>query len=201
MKCPALFLLVSAALLGCVSDSPEDGAVALQYRKLFEAGRRAEYKGDVKIAEDTYGWLIGRDNRYGEYGLAMLRLRSESSCGEAVKHLLACAKRSNNNSAMDSAFSAAAIARLCDIAASEHDKPDVAAALRRMMFDIITPQVEAWAEEMNADADLAVIYGDIISAVKSSRQISEHANAFTWDEIGKVFLNGETDNAALGDER
>ena len=105
MRCPALFLLAAVALSGCISDSPEDGAVVLPYSKLFEAGRRAESKGNIKIAEDTYGWLIGRDNRYGEYGLAMLQLRRGSSCGEAVKYLLACAKRSNNNSAIDSAFS------------------------------------------------------------------------------------------------
>ena len=188
MKCPALFLLAAAALSGCIGDSLEDGAAALQYRKLFEAGRRAESKGDVKIAEDTYGWLIGRDNRYGEYGLAMLQLRREPGSREAVKHLIACAERSDGDSAVDSAFSAAAMAKLCDIAASEHDRPDVAASLRRMMSDIITPQVKAWAEGMNADADSAAIYGDVISAVKSSHKNSEHVKAFTWDEINKAFL-------------
>ena len=200
MKCPALFLL-AATLLGCISDSPEDGAVALQYKKLFEAGRRAESKGNVKIAEDTYGWLIERDNRYGEYGLAMLQLRRGYGYEETVKHLLACAKRSNNDSAMDSAFSAAAMAKLCDIAVSEHDRQDVVVSLRCMMSDIVTPQVRAWAEGMNADADSAAIYEDVISAVKSSCQISDCANAFTWDEIGKVFLNEESDNGTLGDKK
>lgn len=188
MKCPALFLLAVAALSGCFSDSPEDGAVVLQYSKLFEAGRRAESKGDIKIAEDTYGWLIGRDNRYGEYGLAVLQLRSGSGGEEAVKLLLACAKRSTNDSDMDSAFSAAAIAKLCDMAVLEHNRPDVAAALRRRMSDIVTPQVMAWAEDVNADADSAAIYGDIISAVKSNRENGEHARAFSWDEISKVLL-------------
>ena len=191
MKCPALFLLAAAALSGCMSDSLEDGAVVLQYSKLFEAGRRAESKGNVKIAEDTYGWLIGRDSCYGEYGLAMLQLRRESGGGDAVKFLLACAKRSNNDSAMDSAFSAAAMARLADIAGSEHDRPDIAASLRSMMSDIITPQVRAWAEEMKANADSATIYGDVVSAVESSHQSREHATAFTWDEISKVFLTKE----------
>ncbi len=188
MKYPALLLLAAVALSGCISDSPEDGAVVLQYSKLFEAGRRAESKGNIKIAEDTYGWLIGRDNRYGEYGLGMLKLRREPGSREAVKYLISCAKRSDNDSAMDSAFSAAAMAKLCDIAVSEHDRPDVAALLRRIMSDIVTPQVRAWAEAMKADADSAAIYGDIISAVESGRQSREHAKAFTWDEISKVML-------------
>ena len=188
MKCPALFLLAAAVLSGCVSDSPEDGAVVLQYSRLFEAGRRAESNGNVKIAEDTYGWLIGRDSCYGEYGLAMLQLRRGSCSGEAVKLLLACAKRSNNDSAMGSAFSAAAMAKLSDIAGSEHDRPDLAASLRGMAFHIITPQVRVWAEAMKADADSAAIYGDVISAVESSCQSREHVKTFTWDEISKVFL-------------
>ena len=188
MKCPALFLLAAATLSGCMSGSLEDGAVVLQYSKLFEAGRRAESKGNVKIAEDTYGWLIGRDNRYGEYGLAMLHLRRGSGGGDAVKLLLACAKRSNNDSAMDSAFSAAAMVKLCDIATTEHGRPDVAASLRRMMSDIITPQVRAWVKEMKTDADSATIYGDVISVVESSCQSREHVKTFTWDEISKVFL-------------
>lgn len=188
MKCPALFLLAVVALSGCISNSLEDGAVVLQYRKLFEAGRRAESKCNVKIAEDTYGWLIGRDNRYGEYGLAMLQLRRGYDCGEAEKYLLACAKRSINDSAMDAAFSAAAMVKLSDVAASKHHRPDVAALFHNMAFHIITPQVRAWVEEMEADADSAAIYGDVISAVESSRESCEHAKAFTWDEISKVFL-------------
>ena len=58
MKYPALFLLAAAVLSGCYSQRPQEGAEVLQYRKLFEAGRRAESKGNVKIAEDKYGWLI-----------------------------------------------------------------------------------------------------------------------------------------------
>ena len=57
-----------------------------------------------------------------------------------------------------------------------------------MMSDIVTPQVRAWAEAMKADADSVAIYGDVISAVESSRQSREHAKLFTWDEISKVFL-------------
>ena len=201
MKSPALFLLTAAVLSGCISGSLEDGAAALHYRKLFEAGRRAESKGNVKIAEDTYGWLIERDNRYGEYGLAILLLRRESGGGDAVKYLLVCAKRSNNDSAMDSAFSVAAMIKLADIAASKNGRPDVAASLRSMAFHVITPQVRAWAEEMKADADSATIYGDIISAVKSSIQSREYAKDFSWDDISRVFLDEEPDNAALGDKR
>ena len=200
MKGPALFLLASATLSGCISDSLEDGAVALQYGKLFEAGRRAESKGNIKIAEDTYGWLIGRDNRYGEYGLAMLKLRREPGSRESVKLLLACAKRSDNDSAMDCAFSAAAMAKLSDIAVSEHGRPDVAASLRCMMSEIVTTLVTTWAEKMKADADSATIYGDIVSAVKSSRRSRERAKTFTWDEIEKAFLNEGSDNGALGED-
>ena len=191
MKCPALFLLAAATLSGCISGSPEDGAVVLQYSRLFEAGRRAEAKGNIKIAEDTYGWLIGRDNCYGEYGLAMLQLHMDPGSQDAVKHLLDCARRSKCDSAMDSAFSAAAMAKLSDIAASEHNRPDVAVSLHNMAVHIVTPQVRAWAEEMKADADYAMIYGDIISAVNSSRQSREHAKVFTWDEVSKVFLTKE----------
>ena len=181
MKSPASFLLASAALLGCVSGSPEDGAVALHYRKLFEAGRRAESNSNVKVAEDTYGWLIERDNRYGEYGLAMLQLRRESGCEESVKHLLACAKRSINDSAMDSAFSAAALVRLSDIAAFEHHRPDIAASLRNMAFHICTPYVRAWAEEMKAEADSEAVYRDVIYAVESICQGCEHVKK--WDYL------------------
>lgn len=201
MKCPAPFLLMAATLLGCVSDIPEDGVVALQYRKLFEAGRRAEFYGNVKIAEDTYGWLIERDNRYGEYGLAVLQFRRGDASGEAVKHLLSCAKRSVNDSAMDSAFSAAAMVKLTDIAASEHHRPDIAASLHDMAFRIITPKVRAWAEEMKADVDYEAAYRDVISAVESSCQSREHSKALTWNEISKVFLNEESDNGAFGDKR
>lgn len=194
MKYPALFLLVAAVLSGCISDCLEDGAVVLQYRKLFEAGRRAESKGNIKIAEDTYGWLIGRDNRYGEYGLALLLLRRGAAGGEAEEHLLACAKRSINGSAMDTAFSVAAMVKLSDIAASEHHRPDVAASLHDMAFRITTPQVRAWAEEMKTESDSEAAYRDVITAVESSCRSREHAQAFTWDEISKVFLTkGKTE--------
>ena len=201
MKSPALLLLAVAALSGCISDSLEDGAVLLQYSKLFEAGRRAEYEGDVKIAEDTYGWLIGRDNRYGEYGLAMLELRRKSGCVDGVSHLISCANRSGSDFAMDSAFSAAAMIKLSDVAVAEHGRPDVAASLRGMASLAITPQVRAWAEEMKADADTAAIYRDVISAVESIRQSGEYAKTLTWGEIREVFLDGESGNCALGGEK
>jgi hypothetical protein len=195
MKCPALFLLAAAALSGCMSDSLEDGAVVLQYSKLVEAGRRAESKGNVKIAEDTYGWLIGRDNRYGEYGLAMLKLRRGSCCGEAVANLLSCAKRSIDDTAMDSAFSAAAMAKLSDIAISEHDRRDIADSLRETMSGIVTEEVKAWANAMKTkNAGCATIYRDIISAVESCRQSREYVKVLEWDEISRVLLNEEPDN-------
>ena len=201
MRCPALFLLAAAMSSGCICDSPEDGAVVLQYRRLFEAGRRAEYDGNIKIAEDTYGWLIGRDSSYGEYGLAMLQLRREPDSQEAARHLLACAKRSicaskwfMSPAIMDSAFSAAAMAKLADIAISNHERPDVATSLRCMMFNLVTPQVRAWAEELKADAESAAIYKDIISVVESNSQSHEHAELLKWSEISEVFLkNGVTE--------
>lgn len=200
MKYPALFLLATGALLGCVGGSPENGAVVLQYRKFFEAGRRSESNGNVKIAEDTYGWLIGRDCRYGEYGFAMLQLHRNPDSQEAIKLLLSCARRSSHRSgslqesAMDSAFSVAAMVKLSDVAVSRYDRPDIAAAFYCMISDIITPQVRVWADEMKADADYATIYGDLISAVKSSCQSREHAKKFTWDEIDRVLLNSGAGN-------
>lgn len=207
MNRSVLFLLAACVLSGCANvQTPEESAEDLQYRQCFEAGRRAESRGDTRIAGDTYGWLVGRDNRYGEYGLAMLLLRREPGSREAVKHLLSCAKRSSRtdrvslDSTISPAFSAAAIAKLADIAESEHDRPDVAASLHDMAFHIITPQVRAWAEEMKADADYAAIYGDIISAVDSCRPGREHVKEFKWSEIVKVFLKEEPDNAAKGKE-
>ena len=207
MKRSALYLLAAFVLSGCemvqsirtsIRDSqrPQESAEVLQYRKLFEAGRRSESKGDIRIARDTYGWLIGRGSRYGEYGLAMLLLRLEPGNREAIKHLIACAKRSSHtsdmfpDSAMDSAFSVAAMSRLADIAVSEHDRHDVAAALRDMMFCIITPQVRSWATEMNTNAATAAIYGDVISAVQSSRQNREYVKTLKWAEINGIFMDG-----------
>ena len=193
MRCPALFLLANAVLSGCICDSPEDGAVVLQYSRLFEAGRRAEYEGNIRIAEDTYRWLIRCDSCCGEYGLAMLQLRREPDSQDAVKHLIACAKRSSYtslfmDSVMDSAFSAAAMAKLSDIARSRHERPDVAAALRCMMSNLVTPQVRAWSENLKANADSAAIYRDVISAVETCGRGREREKELKWSEICEVFL-------------
>ena len=197
MKITALFLLAAVALLGCshIRDSrrPTESADDLLYRKSFEAGRRAEARNDFKIAGDTYGFLIGRGNRYGEYGLALLLLRREPGSRDAVKHLIACAKRSSHTSAlfpdsdMDSAFSVAAMAKLSAIAVSEHDRRDVAASLRSMMSDVVTPRVKAWAARMKTDADSAAIYKDIIAAVEACRPVREYVKAFTWPEVTQAF--------------
>ena len=217
MRNPALFFLTAVALSGCstvesirndIRDSqrPQEGAEVLQYRKLFEAGRRAEARGDTRVAGDTYGWLIGRGSRYGEYGLATLVLRREPGSREAVKHLIACAKRSSHtsdlfpDSAMDSAFSVAAMAKLADIAVSEHDRPDVAAWLRDAMSAVVTPQVRAWAAEMKADANAAVTYRDVISAVEACRPSREYVKSFKWTEIGEIFKNGGSPAAPGGEK-
>lgn len=198
-----------AVLSGCVSDNqrPSEGAEDLQYRQLFEAGRRAEAKGDIRIAGDTYGWLIGRGSRYGEYGLAMLQLRREPGSIEAAKYLIACAKRSSHtsslfpDSAMDSAFSIAAMTKLADLAISEHDRPDVAASLRSTMADVVTPEVRAWAREKKADADSAAIYRDVISAVESCRQNREYVKVFKWAEISDVFTSAGNADGTQGEGR
>ncbi len=202
MRHPALFLLAAAVLMGCICDIPKDGAVMLQYRRLFESGRHAEQDGNVKIAEDTYGWLIGRDSLYGEYGLAMLQLHRDPDSHKAVMYLLSCAKRSRgtskwfmNTEIMDSAFSAAAMAQLADIAISNHNRPDVAASLHCMITDLVTPQVKAWVEEMKANADSEMIYRDVISAVESNCKNHENTTkVLKWSEISEVFLmNGVTE--------
>lgn len=222
MKHSALFLLAAAALSGCgtvdsirtsIRDSqrPQEGAEVLHYRQLFEAARRSEQKGDARVAGDTYGWLIGRGSRYGEYGLALLLLRREPGSREAVKNLVACAKRSSNtstmfpDSAMDSAFSIAAMEKLAGIAVSEHDRPDVAAVLHSMMGDVVTPQVKAWAHEKKSDAATATIYDDIISAVESSGRSREYVKPLKWTELGEIFLGGSasgtTDKSASRPEK
>ena len=204
MKSPALFLTAALVLTGCLSDSPENSAEVLHYTNVFKAGRRAEFKGDILIADDTYSWLIGRGSRYGEYGRAMLLLRMEPDDMQAVKYLLACAKRSFHSSeffkgtsgffqdtAMDSAFSVAAMAKLAEIAISEYDRRDVADSLRRMMSDVVKPEVRVWTDDMKANADSAKIYNDIISAVESCRQSREYVRVLKWPEISKVFLKEE----------
>lgn len=215
MKHSALFLLAAAALSGCGplqsilndfldSQRPKEGAEVLQYRQLFEAARRSEQKGDGRIAHDTYVWLIGHGSRYGEYGLAMQILGREPDSREAVKNLVSCAKRSSNtsamfpDSAMDSAFSIAAMEKLAEIAISESDRPDVAAALHSMMVDVATPQVKAWASEKKADAATAAIYSDVISAVESSGRSLEYVQPLKWAELGNFFLDGGADGPPAG---
>ncbi|MGN0847290.1 MAG: hypothetical protein ACI4RA_07905 [Kiritimatiellia bacterium] len=205
MKYSAPFLLAAAVMLsGCetvqstmntIRDSqrPKDGVEVLQYRQCFEAGRRSESKGDVRIAGDTYGWLVERGSRYGEYGLAMLMLRKEPGSKEAAKLLVSCAKRSScasnlfPDSAMDSAFSVAAMDKLADIAVSEHDRQDVADWLRATMFGVVTPQVTAWAAEMKKSKETTEIYKDVVSAVESSRPSQEYGKKFQWTELGDIF--------------
>ena len=203
MRYPAPFLLVVVMLSGCLiiddRQPPSEGAEVLQLqdRKLFEVGRRAESQGNGKIAGDTYGWLAGRGSHYGEYGLAMLLLRRKPGSREAVKLLISCAKHSGNtpdlfpDPSMDSAFTVAAMAKLSDIAVSEHGRPDIAASLRSKMSGIVTPEVLGWVEKMKADADSVAIYGDVISAVESCRTSREYVKNFKWSEISKVFLNEE----------
>ena len=196
MKYFAPFLLTIVASMGCVSDSQENGAVELRYKRLFEVGRLAEYEGNVKIAEDTYGWLIECGSHYGDYGLAMLLLRLYPERKEdAVRHFLACAKRSGHTfdsspgTAMALAFSAAAMAKLSDIAVSEYGRLDVADSLRCMLSRIVTDEVMAWVEVMRVDVDSATIYADIISAVESNRQVVGCVKVLKWDEISMVLLN------------
>ncbi len=199
-----LILLSVIMLSGCVSDmQPPKDPVVLEYVEMFEEGRRAASHGDTLKADDKYRQLISKGNRYGEYGLAMQTLRREPDSLEAVKYLLACAKRSDYtselfpDSAMDSAFSAAAMSKLAEMAISEHDRDDVAASLRAKMHDIITPQVKAWTAQRKADADFEAIYGDIVSAVESCRQNREYVKVLSWPEISKVFL-GETETQTPG---
>ena len=167
MKYPALFLLVVVVSLGCsifcgCQRPPEDGAVEL-YRKYFEAGRRSETKGNIKIAGDSYDYLVKCGSFYGEYGLAQLQLRREPGSIEAVKHLLSCAQRTSDMSDLfpvsveEAAFSVAAMAKLSDIAVSKHDRLDVAEWLRCKMSDATTQKVKDWALRMKADAESATI--------------------------------------------
>lgn len=200
MKCHALFLLTVAVLNGCISDSRENGAMVLRHERLFEVGRHAELEGNFKVAEDTYGWLIEGRSLYGRYGLAMLLLKHHPDRRkEAVKHLLSCAERPSNlfdqdsESAIDVAFSVAAMAKLSDIAESELNRPDVAMLLRCKMSETVTPEVKKWAAAIKTDADSAANFREIILAVESDFQRRERAKTLKWKEISKVFLNEESD--------
>lgn len=199
-----MILLMVVVLSGCVSDMrPPEDPVVIEHVRMFEEGRRAASHGDIRKADDKYRQLINNGNRYGEYGLAVQLLHREPSSREAVKYLLACAKRSSYTSkffpdtAMDSAFSAAAMAKLSGIAVSEHDRRDIADSLRETMSGIVTEEVKAWANAMKTNnADSATIYGDVISAVESCRHNHQYVKVFEWDEISKVLLNEETDYVA-----
>ena len=204
MKPSALFLQVVAVLSGCsiicgCQRPPEDGAGEL-HRKYFEAGRRSEAKGNIKIAGDSYDYLIKCGSFYGEYGLAMLLLRRETGSREAVRPLLSCAQRTSDMSDLfpvsveEAAFSVAAMAKLSDIAESEYDRSDVAEWLRSKMSGVVTPDIRKWAENMKADADSAAIYRDVVSAVESSRSSRRYVKAFKWPEISKVFLGVKPDD-------
>ena len=200
MKHPALFLLVAAALSGCVCNSQENGAVVIQYKRLFEVGRHAEYDGNIKIAEDTYCWLIGRGSHYGEYGLAMLLLKLYPDREkEAVRLLLSCAESSSlvpgqhPDSAMNLAFSIAAMNKLSCIAEFELGRHDVAALLRCVMADIGTREVREWVEKMKLDADSVAIYREVILAVEANKQSHGHAEACDWNEVYRIFLNEDPD--------
>ena len=92
------------------------------------------------------------------------------------------------------------MSKLAEIAISEHDRDDVAASLRAKMYDIITPQVRAWAAEQKADSELASIYFDIITAVEYARPVSEYVKEFKWTELGEIFMPepNPTDKAGSG---
>ena len=202
MKCHALFLLATATLSGCISDSSENGAVVLQYKRAFEIGRSAECDGNFKIAEDTYCWLIERGSCYGEYGLAILLLKLHPDRKkEAVRCLLSCAESSSHSSrmfpgpAMSLAFSIAAMNKLSEIAESELDRLDVAASLRSMMSDISTQEVKSWANTMKANEVSKDIFKDVIAAVESSHKHEEVVKGIGLDEISKIFLNCWQNNA------
>lgn len=206
MKFTAPFILAAIAMSGCVSDIQENGAVIVQYRRLFEVGRRAELEGNITIAEDTYCWLIRHGSHYGEYGLAMLLLRQYPDReNEAVKYLLSCAKRSSftiNGTvgvAMELAFSAAALAKLSEIAISEHNRLDVADYLRCIQSRMVTPEVRDWAYLTRTNPTSAKNFKDIITAVESNPEGEGRVKCvkeYSWGEIIKVFINEEFPNIA-----
>ena len=204
IKYPALFLLSVAVLSGCFSDRQDSDEIK-RIRK-FEEGRRFESpdtvntNDNIRMATDMYQDLISQGNRYGEYGLAKLLMKWYPEYEEdAVRYFIACAKRSDYtselfpDSAMDSAFSAAAMAELSDIAKDEHNRQDIADSLHRLMSKVVTESVKTWAYEMKTNVVSAKIYEDVISAVESCDKMQcrgyvKHPN---WDEIDKVFINGD----------
>lgn len=206
LNCAVLLLIV--VLSGCSTfKSAHDWVIDIQrptpmkgqekYITMFEEGRRTEFEGNIRKADDIYRQLVRQGNRYGEYGLAKL-LSSWDDYEESVKYFLRCAKRSSYarssydselfpDSAMDLAFSAAAMAELAKIA--EHDRPDIADSLRRTMSDVVTPEVMAWAHAMKTNDVTEKIYMNVISAVESCRQSREYVKVKEWSEIRAVFIN------------
>ena len=202
MRVTLVLFTIVAALTGCISDMrPPDSPVVMEHVMRFEDGRRYELNehnesgsaANILNATKTYESLINMGSRYGEYGLAKL-LYGWDDCDEAVKYFLWCAKRSRHtsdlfpDSAMDSAFSAAAMAELADIA--EHDRPDVAESLRRDVFEVVTPQVKAWVHEMKGNAASEKIYRNVISAIESCRPPRGYVKKMEWDEISSAFVEG-----------
>ena len=204
IKYPALFLLTVTVLSGCIDidmDMRPSNDPVLEHIRMFEEGRRYELHehnesgnaANILQAVKKYECLIKQGSRYGEYGLAKL-LYSWDEHEEAVKYFLWCAKRSSYtsdlfpDSAMDSAFSAAAMAELANIA--EHDRPDVADSLRRTMSDVVTPEVKAWAYAMKTNAVTKKIYRNVISAIESCQQSHEYVKVLDWSEISSAFING-----------
>ena len=168
-------------------------------KEKFEEGRRAECRGNIQIAIEKYESIINdyRGNRYGRYGLAKLLLRFyPDDETDAVKQLKSCAKSSSGagayrpDSAMDSAFSAAAMAELADMAETEHGRLDIADSLRRNISKILTEGVKGWANTMKANAASAEIYKDVIAAVESDYKYEGYAKDPVWDEIEDVLING-----------
>lgn len=213
-----LILLAVVVLSGCVSDMrPPKDPVVIEYVRTFEDGRSLESSDSVtandniQMATDVYQDLIGKGIRYGEYGLAKLLMRWYPEYEEdAVRYFIACAKRSDYtsdlfpDSAMDSAFSAAAMAELSDIAIDKHGRQDIADSLRRKMSKVITEKVTAWADAMSTNAVSAKIYKDVIYAVKSCGQCQSrgYVKVLEWDEIGKGIINRDAiDGGSTGGGR
>lgn len=204
----ATFLLAVVALSGCSTiKSMHDRIIDLQrptivrntdeFIRMFEDGRRAEFKGDIRDADYMYRQLINRGCRYGEYGRAKL-LYGGFDNNESVKCFLACAKHSicksdfSSDSAMDSAFSVAARCELADIA-DQNERSDIANALRQDAYDRkreLNMDIMKWVDTVNANPDTRAIYKDVISAVEFCRPPSEYTKKLTWEDIRNAFIRG-----------
>ncbi len=202
----ATFLLAVVALSGCSTiKSMHDRIIDLQrptivrntdeFIRMFEDGRRAEFKGDIWEADYMYRQLINRGCHYGEYGRAKFLYTHGLDYDEAVRCFLACASHSSNRSDfrtesdMDLAFSVAATYELVDVA-NHYRRPDLAKVFRGKASDLVRKHMNVawWAHTMKTNADARVIYKDVISAVESCRSIDEYARELEWDEISKAFI-------------